>query len=91
MVKLQGLRNAFMSSIGLRPVPADLGALRELCLTLLVDVPAFDRQTMLERLERLRRSDDVWHLRGALFDTISRVHGESIARTRIAQLDARLR
>ena len=90
MLKLRAFRNSFMSTIGLRASPPDMDALRELCITLLADVPAFDRKTMLERLERLRRADDVWHLRGALFDTISRVHGESVARARIDRLDAQL-
>ena len=45
---------------------------------------------MLQRLEKMRRSDDVWHLRAALFDTISQAHGQSVARERILQRDAAL-
>jgi hypothetical protein len=46
---------------------------------------------MLLRLEKMRRADDVWHLRGALFDTISRAHGEAAARERLAFLDEQMR
>lgn len=65
-------------------------ALREQCFALLADVPASDRKAMLQRLERLRRADDVGHLRSALFDTIARAHGETVARERLATLDASL-
>ena len=90
MAKLKAFGKSFLSTIGLRTAPPDMDALRELCITLLADVPAFDRNTMLERLGKMRRADDLWHLRGALFDTISRVHGETVARARIEQLDAQL-
>ena len=55
------------------------------------NVPAANRETMLKRLEKMRRCDDLWHLRGALFDTVSRYHGESVARERLATLDDSLR
>ena len=90
MVTLQTFRRSFMSSIGLGRAPPDLATLRELCVSLLADVPARDRAAMLQRLEKMRRADDMWHLRGALFDTISRVHGEAVARERLTTLDARL-
>ena len=90
MVTLQTFRKSFMNSIGLGRAPPDLASLRELCVSLLADVPASDRKAMLLRLENMRRSDDVWHLRSALFDTISRVHGETVARERLVQLDAQL-
>jgi len=90
MKNLQACRNAFMTSIGMRASPPDPATLRELCAALLGDVPASDRKAMLARLVMLRRRDDVWQLRGALFDTVARVHGEAVARARIDQLDARL-
>jgi hypothetical protein len=90
MVTLQSIRHSLLSTVGqARPSP-DAGALRELCATLLVDVPASDRKSMLQRLERMRRADDKWHLRAALFDTISRVHGETVARQRLVTLDRQL-
>jgi hypothetical protein len=80
------LRPSFASS---RALP-DAHALREQCCALMTDVPVSDRKAMLQRLERLRRADDVWHLRTALFDTIARAHGETVARHRLATLDAYL-
>ena len=91
MVTFQTFRDSFMSSLGLGQAAPDASTLRELCFSLLADVPASERKAMLQRLERLRRADDVWHLRTALFDTISRCHGEATARERLAVLDARMR
>lgn len=90
MVTLQTLRNSLLSGVGLGHAAPDPTALRELCLGLLADVPAADRKALLLRLPRLRRADDLWHLRSALFDTIARAHGEAAARDRLATLDARL-
>jgi hypothetical protein len=90
MVTLQGFRNSFLSTIGLGRQAPEIDTLRELCLRLLADVPASDRKSMLQRLEKMRRADDLWHLRGALFDTISREHGEATARQRMAILDEQL-
>ena len=69
----------------------DVAALRELCFTLLTDVPASDSKAMLLRFERMRRAEDTWNLRGALFDVISLFHGEAMARERLATLDEQLR
>jgi hypothetical protein len=90
MVTLQSFRHSLLSTLP-RAWPApDPSALRELCATLLADVPASDRKSMLQRLERMRRADDKWHLRAALFDTIARVHGETVARQRLVTLDRQL-
>jgi hypothetical protein len=89
MTAMQSFRNSFMSSIGRGRAP-DLPALQAFCGTLLVDVPAAARDAMLQRLEKMRRADDVWHLRTALFDTISRAHGEAVARERLTVLDEQL-
>ena len=65
-------------------------ALRDSCFSLLVDVPASVRKAMLQRLDRMRRVDDVAHLRRAMFDVIERFHGEATARERLTVLDDRL-
>ncbi len=77
----------------IRPTRAapDVAALRELCFTLLADVPASDRKAMLLRIERMRRAEDRWQLRSALFDVISLFHGEATARERLAALNERMR
>jgi hypothetical protein len=90
MVTLPIARNNFRPSFASSRAMPNAAALREQCCELMTDVPASDRKAMLQRLERLRRADDVWHLRTALFDTIARAHGETIARERLATLDAHL-
>ena len=90
MVDLSAFRKSFLSTLGLGKAAPDMETLRGTCLALLAGVPASDRKAMLQRLEKMRRSDDVWHLRAALFDTISQAHGERVARERIAQLDTAL-
>ena len=87
MVSFQRLRQSILPS---RTAP-DVQALRALCFTLLADVPASDRKAMLLRIENMRRAEDTWHLRGALFDVISMSHGEATARERLATLDEQLR
>lgn len=91
MVTFQSFRNSVLSTLGLRRRAPDIDSLRELCASLLDGVPQQDRQAMLQRLDKLRRADDVWHLRSALFDTISRAHGEATARERLVELDEKLR
>jgi hypothetical protein len=91
MFSFQRLRKSFLPSMGIGRAKPDVPALRELCVTLLADVPAVDRKAMLARIENMRRTEDTWHLRGALFDVISLFHGEATARERLATLDARLR
>ncbi len=91
MPTFRSFRNSFLSTFGLGHAVPDIDALRELCTVLLDDVPAPDRSGMLMRLEKMRRADDMWHLRGALFDTISRAHGETAARQRLVILDEQLR
>jgi hypothetical protein len=87
MVTFQSVRNSFLPIFGLGRTAPDVAALRELCFKLLADVPASDRKAMLLRVETLRRAEDAWHLRSALFDVISFVHGEATARERLATLD----
>ena len=90
MVTFQTLRKSFLPNVGMRPPAPDPAALRELCSSLLADVPASDRKTMLHNLGRMRRADDTWHLRSLLFETIARFHGETEARARLATLDSQL-
>ena len=91
MVSFQSIRKTFLPNLGVKPAAPDLEALRELCFALLADVPASDRKAMLLRIENMRRAEDTWYLRGALFDVISLFHGEATARERLATLDERLR
>ena len=91
MVTLQSFRDSVISGLGLGRKAPDLPALRELCYALLCDVPASERKAMLQSLERLRRADDMVHLRTAFFTTVAREHGESVARNRLARLDEQLR
>ncbi len=90
MVTLRSLTQKFSSTFGLRTGAADVNSLRSLCLELLADVPAARRKALLQRLEKMRRADDVWHVRSALFEAISLSHGEQVARDRLAVLDERL-
>jgi hypothetical protein len=87
MVTLQSLAQKFSSTLGLRARAPDLNTLRALCLELLVDVP---EAWLLQRLEKMRRADDVWHVRSALFEAISLTHGEQVARDRLLVLDDKL-
>ncbi len=91
MATLQAFRDSIRTTFGMTRTPPDVATLRELCVGLLDDVPAGDRKIMLHRLGQMRRADDVWHLRSALFDVISRVHGEAVARKRLVTLDACLK
>jgi hypothetical protein len=79
-----------MSTLGLRRLPA-VDAVRQLCIDLLADVPGVHRELLVQRLEKMRRVDDMPHLRGALFDVISHFHGEAVARERIDVLDRGLK
>jgi hypothetical protein len=91
MFKLKSIPSMFLSTFGpATPLP-DLEAVRRLCLASLTDVPRADQASLLHRLDRMRRASDVPDLRCALFDVVSRFHGEAIARERIDALDGELR
>jgi hypothetical protein len=64
-----------------------VGGVRALCVELLADVPVVAREIMLLRLATVQRASDVLHLRSALFDVVSRFHGEVVARERTTTLD----
>ncbi len=90
MTNLDDIKQRFNSTFGLRTVATDVNSLRSLCLKLLNDVPEARRQLLLQRLEKMRRADDVWHVRSALFEVISLTHGEQVARERLRVLDDKL-
>ena len=90
MTRFDDIKQKFHSTFGLRTVATDVNSLRSLCLKLLDDVPEARRQLLLQRLEKMRRADDVWHVRSALFEVISLSHGEQVARDRLRVLDDRL-
>ena len=79
MVNLSAFCKSFLSTSGLSKAAPDMETLRGACVALLAGVPASDRKAMPQRLEKMQLSDDVWHLHAALFDAISRTHGESVA------------
>ncbi len=91
MATWNSIRESFLSSFGKLRAPLDPPALRALCMAMLADVPAADREAMLQRLGQMRRADDLWYLRGALFDIVSRNYGETVARERLTELDSQLR
>ena len=64
----------------------DLSALRILCSTMLVDVPVQERKKMLARVGPMRRADDSWHLRVAMFEVLTKAHGTSVAFARLSAL-----
>jgi hypothetical protein len=90
MVTFQSVPASMTPGIRWRHAAPDLPVLRELCHALLADVPASDRKAMLQRLDRMRRADDVLLIRATFFSTVARSHGEAAAHDRLAQLDARL-
>ena len=89
MFSFAALGQKFVSTFGARPV-ADMTTVHMLCVSLLSDVPQSLRESMLERLETMRRANDVWHVRSALFDVIARHHGERVAKERLLELDSKL-
>ena len=90
MIGFDDMKQRFNATFGLRNAATDVNSLRALCLELLNDVPEARRQVLLQRLEKLRRADDVWHVRSALFEVISLTHGEQAARELSMVLDDRL-
>ena len=90
MIRFNDMKQKFSSTFGLRNATTDVNSLRALCLELLNDVPEARRQLLMQRLEKMRRADDVWHVRSALFEVISLTHGEQVARERLLVLDERL-
>ena len=90
MVTIQSFPESIPPGVHWRGTAPDLPMLRELCQTLLADVPPSDRKSLLQRLDRMRRADDVLLIRATFFSTVARSHGEAAAHDRLALLDARL-
>ncbi|WP_209384716.1 hypothetical protein [Rhizobacter sp. AJA081-3] len=62
--------------------------LRQLCRSLVQDLPAPQRGPLELRILRSHDRGDLWNLRSHLFGAISLAHGEHVARERLQQLDA---
>ena len=71
------------------PLAFDPAEVRDECFRLLADLPAFERKSILAQVNQMRRADDSWRLRDALFEAIAHTHGDNVARARLATLDAR--
>ena len=69
--------------------PYTIEALRDCFHALVEDLDETLRPSLEARIDRARRVDDFWHLRSAVFSAVSLVHGESVARERLAGFDAR--
>ena len=91
MFKRHSMHSMFLSTFGPTTPMPDLDAVRRLSLACLADVPRADQASLLHRLDRMRRASDVPDLRCALFDVVSRFHGEAVARERVDALDEQLR
>ncbi len=88
MFSLQRIRDEFVRTLTGAPRMPAPESMRELCAHVLRDVAAHDREGVLDRLGRLRRADDLWDLRNALFSVVSLNHGETVARARLSEFDA---
>lgn len=64
--------------------------LKALCLELIDDVAAVQRQHIDNGIREARHIHDVWNMRSALFGSIALSFGERVARERLARLDALL-
>jgi hypothetical protein len=60
------------------------------CRELLADLPERHREHLLGSLARMRRADDLWQLRSAMFTAIAMSHGEAEAQRRLAEFDRRI-
>lgn len=75
-----------------RPAPAsdadEVDFLRQLCRSLVNDLPAEARLALEARILRARDRSDLWNLRSHLFGAVSLQFGEHAARERLQRLDA---
>lgn len=75
-----------------RPSPLgdadEVAFLRQLCRSLVQDLPSEPRQALEARILRARDRSDLWTLRSHLFGAVSLQFGEHAARERLQQLDA---
>jgi hypothetical protein len=66
----------------------EVECLRQLCRSLVQDLPSPQRGPLELRILRSHDRADLWNLRSHLFGAISLAHGEHVARERLQQLDA---
>ena len=62
--------------------------LRQLCRSLVQDLPGEPRRALEVRILRARDRSDLWNLRSHLFGAVSLQFGEHAARERLQRLDA---
>ena len=85
--------------LGLRPTyrfTRETGAdrlleLRNVCFTLLEDVPTPAGKGLQVRVGSAVGANEFWHMRPRLFDAVSEVHGEGAATQRLMRLDTLLK
>lgn len=75
--------------LGLRGL-LSIERVRKVCLEVIEDVPAWNKQGLVWRIRNLRRHADVPELKPQMFELVSRHHGEREARNRISRLDSQL-
>ena len=75
------------SAMALRPCSPEV---QDACRELVADLPEKHRDHLLGGLERMRRTDDLWQLRSAMFTAIAMSHGEAEAQRRLAEFDRRI-
>jgi hypothetical protein len=63
---------------------------RNACSELVADLPEKHRDHLVNGLERMRRADDLWQLRSAMFTAIALTHGEAEAQRRLSTFDHRV-
>jgi len=67
---------------------AEVEFLRQLCRSLVQDLPAEPRYALDLRIQRAHGRSDLWNLRSHLFGAVSLQFGEHAARERLQRLDA---
>jgi hypothetical protein len=82
------LRLARLERSGPLDESAEVECIRQLCCSLVHDLPAAQRVPLETRIQRSHDRSDLWNLRSHLFGAISLQHGEHVARERLQQLDA---
>lgn len=78
------------SSAGQHTPRPDSPEVRDTCHDLLSDLPERHREHLFASLSRMRRADDLWQLRSAMYTAIALTHGETEAQRRIAEFDTRI-
>lgn len=84
---IKSLRKTLISTLGVGAACVDMEHARSLALDALMDVPIPGKVTLLDRIDRLRRTGDWQDLRCRRFDVLSRCHGEQATRARLNKID----